>query len=265
MSAHEADTPEVDLRPDQPHSARFWTYLLGGKEFFPADKALGEYVQEHHPVVVSAARGSRNFLGRTVRFLAEEAGIRQYLDIGSGLPTTDNTHEVAQRSAPESRVVYVDNDPIVLLHSQALLTSSTEGEAAYVHADIHDPDTIFAQAVATLDFTKPVALILLSMLGHIADADEAAKLVQTYMSRLAPGSYLVVCDSIDSPEMLAAQRSYAEGGAVPYIVRTREQIAATAKGLELLEPGLVPVTQWRPTQEEEALSVDQYGLVARKA
>ncbi|WP_129843403.1 SAM-dependent methyltransferase [Streptomyces sp. RFCAC02] len=247
----------------QPHSARFWNYLLGGKDHYEVDQQLGDYIKAHHPVVVEAARASRAFLGRAVKYLVEEAGVRQFLDIGTGLPTADNTHEVAQRHAPESRVVYVDNDPVVLLHARALLTSTPEGATAYIEADVHDPDTIIAQAGETLDLSQPVALFFLSMLGHIADPAEAAALVRRYTDRLAPGSHLVVCDSIDSPAMLKAQEGYRDSGAVPYIVRTADQIAAVAAGLDLLPPGLGPVDLWRPAGEVER-PADQWGFVARK-
>ncbi|MDT0321428.1 SAM-dependent methyltransferase [Streptomyces millisiae] len=263
MTQHTEKPAQIDT--SRPHSARFWNYLLDGKDHYLPDQELGDYIKEHHPVVVDAARASRRFLARSVRHLVEEAGIRQFLDIGTGLPTANNTHEVAQRHAPESRIVYVDNDPVVLLHARALLTSTPEGATAYVEADVAAPDLVLEKAAETLDFAQPVALMLLSMLGHVADPDEAAGLVQHYMSRLSSGSHLVVCDSIDSPEMLAAQEEYAASGAVPYIVRTREQIAATAAGLTILPPGIGPVTEWHPDSSEEPLpSGDQYGFVARK-
>ena len=162
------EPPEIDT--SVPNSARIWNYWLGGKDNYPVDRVAGDEYRAIYPEIVDVARASRRFLARAVRFLAGEAGVRQFLDIGTGLPTVDNTHEVAERVAPDVRAVYVDNDPVVLAHARALLTS-TRATTAYVDADLHDPDRILAAAAQTLDLTRPVALMLLGILGHIGDDD----------------------------------------------------------------------------------------------
>ncbi|MFJ2116188.1 MULTISPECIES: SAM-dependent methyltransferase [unclassified Streptomyces] len=256
---------DVDLQTDRPHSARFWNYLLGGKDNYLPDQELGELVKREHPVLVAAARASRAFLGRSIRHLATDAGIRQFLDLGTGLPTADNTHEVAQRAAPASRIVYVDHDPIVLAHARALLTSNAEGATDYVDADLTDPETVLAKAERTLDLTQPVGLIILSTIGHVEDATEAAELVQNYMSRLVSGSYLALCTSIDSPAMCAAADAYSGSGAPPYRVRTAAEIEACAAGLVVPAPGLAPINRWFPETGADQPDVDQWGYIARKA
>src|SRR5882724_10813124 len=163
-------SPEIDTTVS--HSARIWDYWLGGKDNYPIDREVGDRIADMLPDIVTHARADRMFLGRAVRYLAGEAGIRQFLDIGTGLPTVDNTHEVAQRVAPESRIVYVDNDPLVLSYARALLTSTPEGTTRYIDADLHDPDKILAGAAGTLDFSQPVAVIMLGILGHIPDSDD---------------------------------------------------------------------------------------------
>ncbi|MDT0343884.1 SAM-dependent methyltransferase [Streptomyces litchfieldiae] len=260
MTSQPRPRPHIDT--SVPHSARVWNWVLGGKDHFEADEKLGEYLREHYPSALNVARASRDFLRRVVRTLVEEEGIRQFLDIGTGLPTADNTHEVAQRYASECRIVYVDNDPLVLTHARALLTTHPDGATDYVEADVRDPDTVFQEAAKTLDFDKPVALMLLSMLGHI-DPDEAALLVQRYTARLAPGSFLATCDSINAPEMLKLNEDYAASGAVPYICRSPEQLAATATGLEILPPGVGPLNEWRPGGATLEPTY-QWGLLARK-
>ncbi len=220
-----------------PHSARVWNYLLGGKK-----------IGEIFPGMAGIARHSRHMLVRVVRYLGGEAGIRQFLDIGTGLPTVDNTHEVAQRVARESRIVYVDNDPLVLVHAEALLTSTPEGACAYIGADVRDPGTILREAARTLDFTRPAALMLMGILGLVADHDEALSIVSRLMAVLPPGSYLAVYDGTDTdPAYVEAIRRYNAGsGAVPYTPRSPEQIARYLDGLELLPPGVVSVSRWRP-------------------
>jgi hypothetical protein len=174
-----------------PHSARIWNYWLGGKDNYEVDRVAGDQYREVFPGIVDIARASRQFLARAVGHLVREVGIRQFLDIGTGLPTEENTHEIAQRVAPESRVVYVDNDPLVLLHAHALLTSTPEGRTEYIEGDLHDPEGILAQAAHTVDFTRPVGLILSGILGHIADYDEARSIVRRLMAALPSGSGLV--------------------------------------------------------------------------
>ncbi|WP_241563544.1 SAM-dependent methyltransferase [Streptomyces sp. E1N211] len=189
------------IRTDQPHTARIWNYWLGGKDNYPVDQAAGDQIRKLHPGIGDYALADRQFLGRAVRYLAGQCGIRQFLDIGTGLPTADNTHEVAQRVAPESRVVYVDNDPIVLAHAEALLTSTPEGSTAYLDEDLRNIDEIFEQAAKTLDFGKPVALVLLGVVIFIEDDGEAYGVVRRLMDRLPSGSHLVLSHTITRPDM----------------------------------------------------------------
>jgi O-methyltransferase involved in polyketide biosynthesis len=230
-----------------PHSARIWNYWLGGKDNYEVDRRAGDQYRQLFPQIVDAARAGRYFLARAVRFLAGEAGIRQFLDIGTGLPTVDNTHEVAQRVAPDCRIVYVDNDPLVLAHARALLTSTPEGACDYIAADMHQPGTILRAAARTLDFRRPVAVILLGVLGHVSDDEQAQAIVRQVLAAVPPGSYLVLADSINVGDRhIEAGRQYSKTGAVPYHLRTPAQVAAFFAGLDLVEPGLVPVSQWRP-------------------
>ncbi len=230
-----------------PHSARIWNYWLGGKDNFAVDRAVGEQVQSMFPGIALVARVQREFLVRAVSYLAGPAGIRQFLDIGTGLPSADNTHQVAQRAAPAARVVYVDNDPVVLVHARALLTSSPEGATAYVEADLRGSARILTAAAQTLDLSQPVALMLLGILGHIGSDDEAASIVKTLLAGLAAGSYLVIADGVNTSEAgNQAQARYNEQSPVPYYLRRPEQIAAFFEGLRLVEPGVVSCSQWRP-------------------
>ncbi|MBD9723969.1 SAM-dependent methyltransferase [Streptomyces caniscabiei] len=250
-----------------PHSARIWNYWLGGKDNYPVDEQAGDAYTAVFPGIVTIARGSRAFLRRTITHLVTEAGIRQFLDVGTGLPTAENTHEVAQRIAPESRIVYVDNDPLVLAHARALLYSTPEGATAYVDADVLDPDRILAAAADTLDLNRPTALILSNILGHVADHDQARSVVDRLMGALPAGSYLAVNDGsrgID-PVFERAQDSYNESGAVPYNLRTVDEITSFFDGLELLDPGVVSVPLWRPDATDPAPEVvAEHGGLARK-
>jgi O-methyltransferase involved in polyketide biosynthesis len=247
-----------------PQSARVWNYWLGGKDNFAVDRAVGDQVREIFPEIVAAARYSRAFLARAVRYLVGEAGVRQFLDVGTGLPTADNTHEVAQRLAPECRVVYVDNDPMVLVHARALLTSSPQGVTQYVHADLRQPDEIVRGAAETLDLTRPVALMLLGIMGHIGDDDQARSIVNRLLAALPSGSYLALSDGTDTSEaVVESHRQYNESGAVPYHLRSPQRIARFFDGLELVEPGVVPFTRWRP-DSPAAADVDGYCGVGRK-
>lgn len=258
-------SPKIDS--SVPHSARIWNYWLGGKDNYPVDEAAGDAFRELFPGITDLARGSRAFLGRAVRHLAGEAGIRQFLDIGTGLPTADNTHEIAQRVAPEARIVYVDNDPLVLAHARALLSSTPQGATDYLDADLHDPETILRAAAKTLDFSKPVALTLMQVSGHIADYDEARSIVHRLLEALPSGSYLAFNDSVDTNEANAeATRRYNESGAVPYFLRSPEQLAGFFDGLEVLEPGVVPLAEWRPDPGADAApdEVIALGGVGRK-
>jgi S-adenosyl methyltransferase len=256
------------IDPTVPHSARVWNYWLGGKDNYEADRVVGDQVREVYPAIADVARHSRLFLGRAVRLLVSELGIRQFLDIGTGLPTADNTHEVAQRLAPRSRIVYVDNDPMVLAHAQALLVSSPEGACAYIHCDARDPDTILAEASRTLDLTRPIGLMLLGVLGNIWDDDEAYAIRDRLVDAMPPGSYLVYEDgtnAINREAADAAEKTRAESGD-PYRLRDREQMMRFFEGLDMLEPGLVSVSRWRPEKSRwgMAAEVNAYCAVARK-
>jgi O-methyltransferase involved in polyketide biosynthesis len=247
-----------------PHSARIWNYWLGGTDNLPVDREAGDRYRESYPAIMDTALAGRHFLARVVRFLAAEAGIRQFLDVGSGLPTVDNTHELAQRAAPQSRVLYVDNDPLVLAYARALLTSTPEGACDYVGADMREPGRILAAAAATLDLTKPAALLLMGVLGHISDYTEARSIVTWLLDGLPAGSYLALADSISSgPAHREAGERYAQTGAVPYHLRTPEEITGFFTGLDLVEPGVVPVAQWRPDPGPARKHVDTLGGVAR--
>ncbi|GGL12066.1 hypothetical protein Sme01_68560 [Sphaerisporangium melleum] len=230
-----------------PHSARIWNYLLGGKDNYHVDRLAGDRVVEVFPGMRDITRHSRHMLTRAVRFLAGEAGIRQFLDIGTGLPTEDNTHEVAQRVAPESRIVYVDNDPLVLVHAQALLTSTPEGKTDYIEADVRDPERILAAAAETLDFSRPTALMLMGILGLVADHDEARSIVTRLMDALPAGSYLALYDGADTdPAYVEALRRHNSApGVVAYTPRSPELIGRYFDGLTLLEPGITSVSHWR--------------------
>jgi hypothetical protein len=265
-SAGQQPSPMIDT--SVPHSARIWNYWLDGKDNYPIDRQVGDQVAQLYPDIVTAARANRHFLGRAIRFLAGEAGVRQFLDVGTGLPTVDNTHEIAQRVAPESRIVYVDNDPLVLVHAQALLTSSAEGATDYIDADLHDPDSILAEAAKTLKFTEPIALILNGVMGHVADDAKARTIVNRLLDGLPPGSYLSLSDGTDSNRTGHAEsmERYKQSGAVPYHLRSPEQFARFFDGLDLVEPGVVTYNQWRleATPFGPAAEIDGYCGVGRK-
>jgi O-methyltransferase involved in polyketide biosynthesis len=258
--------PLFGIDTSVPHSARIWNYWLGGKDNFAVDRQAGEAFCEIFPGMVDVARAVRGFLARAVRHLGNENGIRQFLDIGSGLPTVENTHEIAQRVAPESRIVYVDNDPLVLSHARALLARAPEGATDYVDADLRDPDAILDAAARTLDFDRPIGLMLLGVMAHISD-DEARSILKRLVDALPPGSHLVLSDGADTdPAREEAHRRYNSGGAVPYLLRSPERIARFFDGLELVEPGVVSVSQWRPDPSPSGppAEVSTYGGVARK-
>jgi hypothetical protein len=248
------------------HSARLWNYLLGGKDHFAADREAAEQVLAFMPELVQSARFNRQFLGRAVRFLAGEAKIRQFLDVGTGLPTADNTHEVAQAIAPESRVVYADNDPMVLVHARALLIGSAEGATDYIDADVRDPDRILAEASRTLDFTRPVAIMLLGIINFIVDDDEARRVVHALVDAVPSGSYLVISHPTREVNAEAVDRAvdmWNSSGAAPMAVRTPQQIKEYFAGLELLGPGVVTCSQWRP-DGNDTTPASEFSGVARK-
>ncbi len=232
------------------HQARMYDYLLGGKDNYAADRAGAEAVLRAYPDLAFTARANRAFLGRAVRYLAGEAGVRQFLDIGTGIPTAGNTHQVAQAIAPESRVVYVDYDPIVLAHARALLTSNEAGATEYIDADLRDTRTILDQAARLLDFTQPVAVTLLAVLHAIPDTDDPHAIVATLIDAVPPGSYLAIshagADIID-PEALRGLHDSLRGKAQQqYFYRAGEQVARFFAGTDLVEPGLVRVEEWHP-------------------
>jgi hypothetical protein len=236
--------PKIDT--SVPHSARIWNYWLGGKDNYPVDREAGDKYRETYPQIVDVARAGRYFLARSVRFLAGEAGVRQFIDVGTGLPAADNTHEVAQRVAPECRVVYVDNDPLVLAHARALMTSAPQGLCDYVDADMRDPASILAAAARTLDLTRPVAVLFMGVLGHIAGYDESRAIVGAMLDGVPAGSYLALRESVGVQARVKANEQYEQTGAVPYVSRTAAQVEGYFAGLDLVPPGVVPVADWRP-------------------
>ncbi|HEY9525284.1 MAG TPA: SAM-dependent methyltransferase [Thermopolyspora sp.] len=261
------DVPPPAVDTSVPHSARIWNYWLGGKDNYPVDREAGDQYVATFPGIVDVARYSRLFLSRAVRHLAGEVGIRQFLDIGTGLPTVDNTHEVAQRVAPECRIVYVDNDPLVLAHARALLVGTPEGATDYIDADLREPGTILAAAGKTLDFTRPIALMLMGILGHIDSYDEARSIVRQLLDGLPAGSHLTLYDGSGefNEAFEDAQDGYDDTGAIPYRLRSREQIAGFFDGLELLDPGVVSLGRWRPEATVwDVPAVDAFCGVARK-
>ncbi|WP_347582112.1 SAM-dependent methyltransferase [Streptomyces sp. B5E4] len=250
-----------------PQSARIWNFWLGGSDNYRVDRLAGEAYVRASPSIVDIARASRAFLTRTLRHLAVEAGTRQFLDVGTGLPTAQNTHEVAQAVHPSARVVYVDNDPMVLAHARALLVSRPTGVCDYVNADVHDPDAVLAGAAKTLDFDEPVGLILSGIVGHVADYDEARRIVARLVDALPAGSHLVLSDGtgVVHREARRAQDAYNRSGAVPYVLRTPQEIEGFFTGLEPLAPGVVSCPRWRPEGGGEPEPVDLFGGVGRKA
>ncbi|MEU5835747.1 SAM-dependent methyltransferase [Streptomyces diacarni] len=251
------------------HNARVWNYWLGGKNYHPVDKEIGDHVLSMFPTLAEAARADRAFLRRAVTHLTETAGIRQFLDIGAGLPTVDNTHEVAQRSAPESRIVYVDNDPTVLVHARALLTGSPEGATDYIEADAHQPETILQRAARTLDFDRPVAVMMLGVLNFVLDTDTAKNIVRRIMDAVPSGSHLVLTHptlEIGGEGGAAMMRFWNENATPPITDRDSAQIADFFEGLQMLEPGIVPCSQWRAEQPADLSQreVAEFGAVGRK-
>jgi O-methyltransferase involved in polyketide biosynthesis len=241
------------------HPARTWDYWLGGKDNFAADREAADLAEQALPSMRRIARADRAFLGNVVRYLAGEAGIRQFLDIGTGLPTADNTHEVAQRTAPESRIVYVDNDPIVLSHARALLTSSPQGKCDYIDADLRDLDQILDRAAATLDFSQPVAIMLLGILLYIPDADDPHGIVARLLAAVPSGSYLAVshgASDVDPERSDPFTRIYNERAAFPFTLRTRAEVTRFFDGTDLLDPGVVQVHRWRTNPQTSGYDGD---------
>ena len=236
-----------DFDASVPNPARMWNYWVGGKDNFAADRQAAEQVLEVMPSLPLIARLARRFLIDAVHRLAAGYGVRQFLDIGTGLPTADSTHDVAQRVAPQSRIVYVDNDPVVLAHARALLTSSTEGETDYILADLRDTDAILAGAARTLDFNQPVAVLLIAVLHFIPDGDDPYGIVKRLMDAVPSGSYLVIshaASDIEAGATAEMTRRYNELSPVSVTPRSGEQVARFFDGLEMIHPGLVPLRQW---------------------
>jgi O-methyltransferase involved in polyketide biosynthesis len=249
-----------------PHSARVWNYWLGGTDNYPVDREVGDRVREMLPSIVDQARADRAFLGRAVTHLAGECGIRQFLDVGTGLPTADNTHEVAQRVAPSSRIIYVDNDPLVLVHARALLTSAPEGATGYVEADLRDPEAILREAARGLDLSRPVALMLMGVLHHVPDTAQAYAIVDRLKAALVPGSYLVINHASNAVYGEASDESvrhWNRFGKPTITLRSPDEITRFFAGWTLLEPGVVSCSRWRPgAADESSAEVDEFGGVA---
>ena len=250
------------------HVARVYNYWLGGKDYFAADRAAGEQAIKAFPDIVLSARANRAFLARTVRFLAGEAGIRQFLDIGTGIPSANNTHEVAQSVAQDSRIVYVDNDPIVLTHARALLTSDPAGATNYIDADLREPEQILARAAQVLDYDRPVAVMLMAILQHLQEEDDPYQVVATLMAAMPSGSYLALshpAKDIDAEAMAKMAESLNKMRAEKVTFRDRPAVARFFEGLDLVEPGMVQASKWRPATDAEAASpAALWAGVARK-
>jgi S-adenosyl methyltransferase len=265
---HDPDGPDLAVfDTGVAHPARVYNYWLGGKDNYEADRQAAEHAVAANPNILPGVRANRAFLRRAVEYLAGEAGIRQFLDIGTGLPTAENTHEVAQAIAPDARIVYVDNDPIVLAHARALLTSTPEGATAYVEADARDADTILAGAAKVLDFSQPIAVMFLMILQYIPDDEHPEQIVARLMDATPSGSYLVHSDTtgdIDSERVATATaRLNARLGPAQLHRRTREQMAAYFTGLDMVEPGLVLLPEWRALANP-AHMIPCYAGVGRK-
>ena len=258
--------PVIDTR--LPHSARIWNYWLGGKDNYAIDRHIGDEVAVLLPSIVTRARADRAFLGRAVRYLAAEEGVRQFLDIGTGLPTVDNTHEVAQGIGPDCRVVYADNDPMVLTPARALLQARTPaGVCDYVNADLREPGTILAAAAKTLDFATPVAVLLLGVLHHVSDGDDPQAIVGTLVDALASGSFLAINHATDAIHGQASRDAAARWnltGAPKITLRSPAQITRFFAGLQLAEPGVASCSRWRQEVFDDVPEVDEFCGVARK-
>ncbi|MEV2276603.1 SAM-dependent methyltransferase [Nocardiopsis sp. NPDC049922] len=259
------DTPPIDT--SAAHSARVWNYWLGGKDNYPVDRELGARIEQAFPEIVEIARAEREFLIRVITHLAREHGVRQFLDIGTGLPTVNNTHEVAQSVAPDARVVYVDNDPMVLAHARALLTGVVPGSTHYIDADLREPGPLLDQVREHLDFEQPIALTILGTLGHQPIEERTYEIVRAYRDALPSGSFFAMCDSTNTGQAIVeATEAWNKGAAVPYHLRSVKEIEAFFDGLELLEPGVCSIPFWRPDPTEVGVSreIAQFGGVGRK-
>jgi trans-aconitate methyltransferase len=262
------ERPQLDT--GEAHIARVYDYWLDGKDHFAADRAAGDRTLGFYPDMLSSVRSNRAFLRRAVRYLTTQAGIRQFLDVGTGLPSANNTHEVAQAAAPESRVVYVDNDPIVLAHARALLTSRAEGATGYLDADIRDTGKILAAAAELLDFREPVGVMLVAVLQFVEDSDDPLRLVAQLMAAVPPGSYLVITHPPNDMQLMAPGLKEALAELSKLMTqrvtpRSREQVTRFFGNTELVDPGVVPIQQWRPDSDAEAAAkAGMWGGVGRK-
>ncbi len=271
MGDVESQGRPADIDFDRPNSARIWNYWMGGKDNYPADQAAGDAVIAVFPGITTWARHARQFIIRSVRYMAE-SGVRQFLDIGTGFPTDQNTHEVAQEVTPEARIVYVDNDPVVLAHARALLTNTTNvGVTTYVDSDFRDIDRVIGMARGALNFDEPIGVMFMGSLGHVEDYDEALAIVRSYMDAVPSGSYLAHYEAINTDPVYrqALDDFNAEAGAAwGYYARTPEQIGQLFDGLELVDPGVVRLNQWRPNPAKvgngQNIDVVSMGAVGRK-
>jgi hypothetical protein len=268
----QADGPSPWQRPatnsDIANPARVYDALLGGRDNYPADRAVAEELAAAKPALRANVRANRAYLGRVVRYLAAECGIRQFLDLGAGLPSLDNTHEVAQRAAPSARIVYVDNDPVVLAHARALV-SAPEGATSFLSAEIREPEAVLEQAARTLDFSQPVAVMLLGVLYMIPDADQPYAKVAAYTGATAPGSFLAIshpASDVDAEEAAQAARAYDNALPTTQTNRNKAQVTKFFDGLELIEPGVVPLNQWRPDpgDVDPGIAISSWAGLGRK-
>jgi hypothetical protein len=254
----------AQLQSDIPHAARIWNYWMGGVDNYPADRAAGDAVAGVYPEIRLMARDSRRFLTRAVRFLAAERGIRQFLDIGTGLPTMQNTHEIAREIAPETRTVYVDKDPLVLVHARALLgEAGSDEQVTYLQADYYEPEKIIAAAADSLDFTRPVAVMFMGVMGYEPDLTVVRSIIDRVVAATPSGSYLVFWDSTDTtPSVVEGAKRLVESGGDEYHLRSQDELASVFTGLDLVEPGLAQITAWHADDDSD--QTDAFGGVARK-
>lgn len=272
MTVSGTDATRQRIDTSRPHPARMYDWFLGGKDNYPVDEELGRRLLDIQPEIKEFARQNRRFMRRAVRHLAGDCGVSQFLDIGSGIPTEPNLHQVAQAEAADARVMYVDNDPIVLAHAGALLSGTPEGETRYIEGDVREPERVLEQAAEMIDFTRPVALSLIALTHFVPDTDRAHELVARYVDALAPGSRLILSQAtgdFDPEGMAKGVATYAARGAV-FVPRSHAEVVRFFDGLELVGPGVVPLDAWRPESGGEAGSAGEgpvpiYGGVARKA
>ncbi|MFG1946437.1 SAM-dependent methyltransferase [Nonomuraea sp. NPDC048826] len=237
------------MNTEIPSPARIYDLWLGGKDNYEIDRVVSAQILQAVPELPILAKTNREFLGRAVRCVAEEGGVRQFLDIGTGIPTADNTHQVAQAVSADCKVVYVDNDPVVLAHARALLRGSEQGDTWFVDSDLREPDKILEAAEEYLDFSQPIGLVLLGVVDFLSDGDRPKEIIQRLLAPMASGSYLVISHGLVGKQLEEGVRSWNESGGVPMTLRTHEELTGFFDGLELLEPGVVALPRWRPTPE----------------